>query len=173
VEDALDAVRRLLKLLSHALDKGDFANLWIPTHLAHDADFGGSLIWLLLEYIHWKRGTELQVLVQLPLDASFNDVEEYLTSTHGEKVRVFRDAESANADEVSKEWHEKVVRQKAEAFKEGSRVRLRQRKVTCDFVVEEGEIGTICKVSSHKFKIKFDGEKERKVWADCDCVQLH
>eukprot|EP00966_Prymnesium_polylepis_P208392 4827608-Prymnesium_polylepis.1 len=53
---------------------GDFTDLWIPTHVVHDAETDDMLSWLLLEHVHLQLGTELQVLVQLPDDPEFDCV---------------------------------------------------------------------------------------------------
>jgi len=77
---------------------GNFTGLWIPTHFVQDAETDDLLSWLLLEHVHKKLCTELQVLVQLPKDRDFDCIErEVMTRpmTRG-RIWVFRDSESRN-----------------------------------------------------------------------------
>ena len=48
------------------VNKGDLSGLWVPTHIVHDSESDDLLCWLLLEHIHKKLGSDLQVLVQFP-----------------------------------------------------------------------------------------------------------
>jgi len=73
---------------------GDFTDLWIPTHVVHDAETDDMLSWLLLEHVHRQLGTELQVLVQLPDDPEFDCVADAME--RHERVKVFRDDHSTN-----------------------------------------------------------------------------
>ena len=42
---------------------------WVPSHLMHDCENDDMLAWLLLLYIHKKRGTTLRKRMQLPMEA--------------------------------------------------------------------------------------------------------
>jgi len=99
-EAAISAVSELQKYL----DQGQVDRLWIPTHLAHDAEADDSLVWLLLERVHRMRGTTLQVLIQLPAEAKFDEVETHLTEHHAANVRIFRDKDYMNGKAVGNVW---------------------------------------------------------------------
>jgi len=98
-----DAAVEAVQKLQEKMDKGDFSELWIPTHLVHDAESDDSLSWLLLEYIHSKMGSQLQVLIQLPQDEKIDPISAYLTS-HSSNVQVFRDKDSSNGKAVASTW---------------------------------------------------------------------
>jgi len=99
-EAAMAAVSRFQEIL----DARKFSELWLPTHLAHDAESDDALTWLLLEYLHQEQGTELEVLIQLPADEKVNDVAEFLKNHKAKHVQVFRDADSSNAKAVGSTW---------------------------------------------------------------------
>jgi len=60
-----EIARKLTKVVTQ-VNKGDLSGLWVPTHIVHDSESDDLLCWLLLEHIHKKLGSDLQVLVQFP-----------------------------------------------------------------------------------------------------------
>ena len=50
-----------IKAVTSKLKAAAWADLWIPTHMMHDAETDDQLAWLLLEHVHQHRGTKLQV----------------------------------------------------------------------------------------------------------------
>ena len=60
-----EIARKLTEVVTK-VNKGDFSGLWVPTHIVHDSESDDLLCWLLLEHIHKKLGSDLQVLVQFP-----------------------------------------------------------------------------------------------------------
>lgn len=99
-EAAMDAVSKF----QEKLDQRKFDDLWIPTHLAHDAESDDSLTWLLLEHLHKLQGTRLEVLIQLPAEEKLNDVCDLLKSYKDKFVQVFRDQDSSNGKAVGGTW---------------------------------------------------------------------
>ena len=77
----------------------DLQGLWIPTHVAIDAENDDLLCWLLLEYVHQRLGTELKVLVQLPKDEAFEPINGFLKGR--QNVTICRDPESQNGQAVA------------------------------------------------------------------------
>merc|ERR1712196_392529 len=61
-----EAIAARITDLATKLAKGDYTNLWVPTHLVHDSEMDDLLCWVLLKYVHKQLGSDLQVLVQLP-----------------------------------------------------------------------------------------------------------
>ena len=86
--------RQVIDTTGRKILDGDFTDLWIPTHVVHDAETDDMLSWLRLEHVHRQLGTELQVLVQLPDDPEFDCVADALE--RHERVKVFRDDHSTN-----------------------------------------------------------------------------
>ena len=75
-------------------------NIWVPTHLVHDAESDDTLAWLMLEHVRRLLGLpQLQTVVQLPEDPVFDKGEEHFLSKGS---IVFRDADSENAEAVAK-----------------------------------------------------------------------
>lgn len=99
-EAAMDAVSKF----QEKMDQRQFDDLWIPTHLAHDAESDDSLSWLLLEHLHKLRGTRLEVLIQLPAEEKLNDVCDLLKNYKDKFVQVFRDQDSSNGKAVGGTW---------------------------------------------------------------------
>ena len=60
-----EIARKLTEVVTK-VNKGDLSGLWVPTHIVHDSESDDLLCWLLLEHIHKKLGSDLQVLVQFP-----------------------------------------------------------------------------------------------------------
>lgn len=81
----------------------DFSNLWLPSHLVHDAESDDSLSWLLLDYIHSVLGTQLEVMIQLPADGDLDHVAKFFEA-HPTRPQVFRDSDSANGKAVKNAW---------------------------------------------------------------------
>jgi len=77
----------------------DWKRLWVPTHMIHDAEYDDMASWLLVQSIHYKRMTTLQVMIQLPVGDPFDEVERKLTATTA--IEAFRDADSTNAQNVT------------------------------------------------------------------------
>jgi len=91
-------VAAVIREVGEKILSGNFTDLWIPTHFAQDAETDDMLSWLLLEHVHKKLRTELQVLVQLPDQQDFDCLGDYLsnlTMTKG-RLKIFRDSESKN-----------------------------------------------------------------------------
>jgi len=103
---AIDAFYKFQDLLN----AGQFDNMWIPSHLVHDAESDDSLCWLLLEHIHRLRRTELKVLIQLPADEKVDDVAAYLRDHTGDRVQVFRDKDSSHGKAVNGTWSKYIVK---------------------------------------------------------------
>jgi hypothetical protein len=99
-QDAIDAINEFQDKL---MVKQSFDNVWIPTHLSHDAESDDSLSWLLLEYIHRLHGSQLEVLIQLPLEEKVDSVRKFLL-THPCGVQTFRDKDSSNGKAVTATW---------------------------------------------------------------------
>ena len=75
-------------------------NIWVPTHLVHDAESDDTLSWLLLEHVRRLLALPpLQTAVQLPEGSMFDTAEAHFISK-GSKV--FRDADSRNGPAVAK-----------------------------------------------------------------------
>lgn len=102
-EASEDAAIETVRKFQDKLNRRDFNDMWIPTHLAHDAESDDSLVWLILEHIHRLKGTELQVLIQLPSDEKVADCVEFLR-VHGPTVQVFTDKDSSNGKAVNGTW---------------------------------------------------------------------
>merc|ERR1712216_49337 len=82
------------------VNKGDLSGLWVPTHIVHDSESDDLLCWLLLEHIHKKLGSDLQVLVQFPPSAE-RDLQDYVQKMSERKnVTFFRDRDSNNEKAV-------------------------------------------------------------------------
>ena len=91
-------VAAVIREVGEKILSGNFTGLWIPTHFVQDAETDDMLSWLLLEHVHKKLRTELQVLVQLPDQQHFDCIRDYLsdlTMTKG-RLKIFRDSESKN-----------------------------------------------------------------------------
>ena len=100
------SVVRILNNLGDTLKDADAAqllrsrNLWIPTHLVHDAETDDSLTWLMLEHVRRLLALPpLQTVVQLPENRAFDDAEAHFVSKGG---TVFRDDCSWNGEAVAK-----------------------------------------------------------------------
>jgi len=91
-------VAEVITMTGEKIVAGNFADLWIPTHFVQDAETDDLLSWLVLEHVHKKLKTELQVLVQLPADEDFDCIQAFLKELQYTKgrVQVFRDYESRN-----------------------------------------------------------------------------
>lgn len=103
-------VIKVVKQMQGFLDKSDFSTLWVPTHLAHDAESDDSLSWLLLEHIHKTMETKLEVLIQLPKDDKLKDVHAFLEA-HSQAskqvtVQVYADPDSSNGKAVGSTWNQ-------------------------------------------------------------------
>jgi len=103
LEASEDAAIEVMQAFQDRLSRKDFAGLWIPTHLVHDAESDDALSWLLLEHIHKLNNTRLEVLIQLPADEKLDSVASFLKS-HSAGVQVFRDKDSTNGKAVSGTW---------------------------------------------------------------------
>lgn len=82
------------------LKNDNLSSLWIPTHIVVDCESDDTMVWLMMEYIHRKRSTQLHVLAQLPDDKDCDDVATHLSLI--KNVNVFRDADSGNKKNVLK-----------------------------------------------------------------------
>lgn len=102
-----NATVKVLKDFQRLIQLKDFSSLWIPTHLFMDGESDDALSWLLLEYIHQCKGTQLQVLVQLPDDKKFDEIANFFSGSKRSRytqIKVFRDKDSANGKAVYKVW---------------------------------------------------------------------
>jgi len=93
--------------LKERLQDGEFTGLWIPTHLVIDAETDDALSWLILEHIHRKQGTNLHVLIQLPLDSKCDGLAaafECIADCCISNITVFRDKDSSNGRAVESTW---------------------------------------------------------------------
>lgn len=102
-EASEEAVMDAMKRLEEKMKKNDLADLWIPTHLAHDAESDDALTWLLLQRLHELQKTRLEVLIQMPPEAAQDEISQFLKG-HGTKIQVFRDKDSSNGKAVSNTW---------------------------------------------------------------------
>lgn len=79
-------------------------DLWVPSHLVHDAEFDDALLYVLLKFLRIHlRQPPLQVLVQLPADRSIQPLREALESG-AEHTQVFVDPRAANQDALKHFW---------------------------------------------------------------------
>ena len=92
----------VLAHFGHKLKNNQISDLWVPSHLVHDSETDDMLAWLLLDYIHSLRGTQLSVLIQMPPDPELNGIVQSLKSRP--KVQVFVDPKSRNKDSVKEYW---------------------------------------------------------------------
>jgi len=85
-----------ISTVADKVNKGNLSGLWVPTHLVHDSETDDLLGWLLLEHIHHKLGSDLEVLVQMPPSGA-SDLNECIEKMSARKnVHVFRDKDSKN-----------------------------------------------------------------------------
>jgi len=115
-----EAIKAILKFKEH-LDSKNFGNLWVPTHLVHDAESDDSLSWLLLERMHriieeeQGKSSKLKVLIQLPSDPGkdkktgqpiIDEVATFLSKEQAKRcdVQIFRDESSSNGKAVASTW---------------------------------------------------------------------
>jgi len=98
-EAVMDAVNRL----QDKMKRNDLTDLWIPTHLVHDAETDDALTWLLLQRLHELQKTRLEVLIQMPPEEAQDELAQWLKN-HGTKIQVFRDKDSSNGKAVSNTW---------------------------------------------------------------------
>lgn len=104
-EASEEATIKVVQEFKEKLDKRDFKDLWIPTHLAHDAETDDALSWLLLEYVHRCHGSQLEVLIQLPQEGGLDPVAQYLeTHPTSNQIQVFRDVDSSNGKPINATW---------------------------------------------------------------------
>jgi len=79
----------------------DHSDMWIPDVLLHDAESDDMMVWLLLQYVHKQRGSQLEVQVQLPQAQDTQDTrldeKAHFWSTLA-CVKVFRDPDSKNLE---------------------------------------------------------------------------
>mmetsp|Transcript_88748 Transcript_88748/g.162684 ORF Transcript_88748/g.162684 Transcript_88748/m.162684 type:complete len:446 (+) Transcript_88748:136-1473(+) len=80
------------------LNSSAFDKFWVPTHFVHDAEADDMLCWLLLEHVHKRMGTTMEVLVQLPSDESMDRLAEVFEKN--ERCTVCRDPDSRNCEQV-------------------------------------------------------------------------
>lgn len=97
--DAMAAVSKFQEML----DQQRLNELWLPTHLAHDAETDDCLCWLLLTRLHQMQGTELEVLIQLPAEEKCHDIADCLREHKG-NIQIFRDEDSSNGKAVGATW---------------------------------------------------------------------
>lgn len=117
-EASEEAVMVAVKKLQGKMNSNDLSDLWIPTHLVHDAESDDALSWLLLLRLHELQKTRfLEVLIQTPLDATADETAQLLKN-HGTNVQVFRDKDSSNAKAVINAWSKIVELKKKDAKKE-------------------------------------------------------
>ena len=84
----------------------DWDGLWIPTEMVHDAENDDILAWLLLRHIHKCRGTQLEVLVQLPTPKpEFPELEQFDELFKKHECETFRDPSSRNAKAIKHTFH--------------------------------------------------------------------
>lgn len=92
-------VLQALSEFENKVRRNKLDDLWIPTHLIHDAESDDMLVWGLLEHLHESQNTKLQVTVQLPDTALLDQVvESWLRKGLVEESAVFKDPSSANID---------------------------------------------------------------------------
>ena len=99
-------VADVIEKVTGKLRARDWAGLWIPSEMVHDAETDDQLAWLLLRHIHNCRGTTLQVLVQLPtptLEAT--ELEEFDVRFKEQGCETFRDPSSRNAKAIKHTYH--------------------------------------------------------------------
>jgi len=96
------------RVITH-LRKGDFDNLWVPTHMVHDAETDDKLAWLLLKWVHKQRKSEaaFKVLVQLPVaNTDYPELEEIVETLKSSQLgcEVFRDPSARNQKAIKQSW---------------------------------------------------------------------
>merc|ERR1712032_495930 len=121
----------------------DIYNIWLPTHLMMDAEYDDCLCWLLLEYLHRLKNTELEVLIQLPANAEAAEPDEMegivthiqhvasRTATSDAKhsrIQIFRDRESGNAKALIGTWRNNCTESEFSVAKKGSSHKLLKQK---------------------------------------------
>ena len=107
-----DVLKRFGMLLRRASYEGRtaFDGLWIPTHLVHDAESDDIMTLAILQYMHEVSGTELQVLVQLPSEPTFDPLAEKFTTGPGaSNCQVYRDAQSRNGAAIASHFELSAV----------------------------------------------------------------
>ena len=99
-------VADVIEAVTGKLRAGRWDELWIPTEMIHDAETDDQLAWLLLRHVHNCRGTQLQVLVQLPTPSfEIPELEKYDTLFREQGCETFRDPSSRNAKPIQHAYY--------------------------------------------------------------------
>ena len=99
-------VVEVIESVVEKLRERKWSDLWIPTEVVHDAENDDILAWLLLRHVHKCRGTNVEVLVQLPTpNPEYPELEKFdvLFKKHG--CETFRDPSSRNAKAIKHTFH--------------------------------------------------------------------
>lgn len=90
---------------------------WIPNYLAFDLEIDDTMAWVLLSNVHFRLGSQLRVLCQLPPDVPtpppacqrrlFGNLTTYVNVTCqalGQACKTFTDEHSENGEAVAQHW---------------------------------------------------------------------
>lgn len=100
---SIEQVVAMVEEFKKRIEEDDLADLWVPTHMVHDAEMDDMLALTVATYLREKMGGELEVLVQLPQDPALTTVKTNM-ETKLEKTQVFFDSSACNQQAVRQFW---------------------------------------------------------------------
>jgi len=98
--EIVQVLLRLGKVLRGDMEEEEMAEaLWLPTHLVHDAESDDIMVLLVLDCMHRRAGTRLQVLTQLPSESSIDQVAHHFEARIPH-CSIYRDPHSGNGSAI-------------------------------------------------------------------------